>query len=193
MLNFYMTGYSWIRRSRGFCILALGMSLLTVILILMCLFLSIAADMLLTHVMTLLTSVISVSSIVVGVLIFTTNHMKLDEITMVSNNFGKLQVPVSKISWACWLSASAAPTAAMTVLFLGLNIVFFWQHSANDFRWKIYISLQICLPHAAVLQWGDKQKEILIAELNFIDHLSCKLIYNFFGYLISGDCLSVCP
>lgn len=136
---------------------------------------------------------ISVSSIVVGVLIFTTNHMKLDEITMVSNNFGKLQVPVSKISWACWLSASAAPTAAMTVLFLGLNIVFFWQHGANDFRWNKYISLQICLPHAAVLQWGDEQKEILIAELNFIAHLSCKLIYNFFGYSISGDCLSVCP
>lgn len=126
---------------------------------------------------------ISVSSIVVGVLIFTTNHMKLDEITMVSNNFGKLQVPVSKISWACWLSASAAPTAAMTVLFLGLNIVFFWQHGANDFRWNIYISLQICLPHAAVLQWGYKQKEILIAELNFIAHLSCKLIYNFFWIL----------
>lgn len=106
--------------------------------------------------------------------------MKLDEITMVSNNFGKLQVPVSKISWACWLSASAAPTAAMTVLFLGLNIVFFWQHGANDFRWNKYISLQICLPHAAVLQWGDKQKEILIAELNFIAHLSCKLIYKNF-------------
>lgn len=59
MALFFMTGYTWIRRSRGFCILALGMSLLTVILILMCLFLSIAADMLLTHVMTLLTSVIS--------------------------------------------------------------------------------------------------------------------------------------
>lgn len=103
---------------------------------------------------------ISVSSIVVGVLIFTTNHMKLDEITMVSNNFGKLQVPVSKISWACWLSASAAPTAAMTVLFLGLNIVFFWQHSANDFRWKIYTYLckYVCLMRQSFSEETNRRK-----------------------------------
>ncbi|XP_022327407.1 uncharacterized protein LOC111126806 [Crassostrea virginica] len=122
---FKTQGYNWIRRSRGFCILALGMALLTVVLILMCLFLSIAADMLLTHVMTLLTSIISVSSIVVGVLIFTTNHMKLDEETMVSNNMGMFQMSVSRVSWACWLSASATPSAAVTVLFLALNIIFF--------------------------------------------------------------------
>ncbi|XP_061183010.1 uncharacterized protein LOC133191272 [Saccostrea echinata] len=121
---FKTQGHNWIRRSRGFCVLALGMALLTVVLILMCLFLSIAADMLLTHVMTLLISILSVSSIAVGILIFTTNHTKLDEHTMF-NNMGMFQMLVSQVSWACWLSASAIPLAAMTVIFLGLNLVFF--------------------------------------------------------------------
>ncbi|XP_062618202.1 uncharacterized protein LOC134279803 [Saccostrea cucullata] len=121
---FKTQGHNWIRRSRGFCIMALGMALLTVVLILLCLFLSIAADMLLTHVMTLLTSILSVGSIAVGILIFTTNHTKLDEHTMF-NNMGMFQMLVSKVSWACWLSASAIPSAAMTVIFLGLNLVFF--------------------------------------------------------------------
>lgn len=75
---------------------------------------------------------IPVSSIVVGVLIFTTNHMKLDEDTMVSNNMGMFQMSISKVSWACWLSASATPSAVMTVLFLALNIVFFWIRQLSN-------------------------------------------------------------
>lgn len=101
---------------------------------------------------------IPVSSIVVGVLIFTTNHMKLDEDTMVSNNMGMFQMSISKVSWACWLSASATPSAVLTVLFLALNIVFFWIRQLSEsecLRLHIHVSsdLTVLLWYSIVSVW----------------------------------------
>lgn len=94
----------------------------------------------------------------VGVLIFTTNHMKLDEDTMVSNNMGMFQMSISKVSWACWLSASATPSAVLTVLFLALNIVFFWIRQLSEsecLRLHIHVSsdLTVLLWYRIVSVW----------------------------------------
>lgn len=117
----------------------------------------------------------------VGVLIFTTNHMKLDEDTMVSNNMGMFQMSISKVSWACWLSASATPSAVLTVIFLALNIVFFWirQLSESDcLRLHIHVSsdLTVLLGYRIVSVWKGLKHE---CSFNYI--LS---IYTFYTHFL---------